>query len=113
MSNREVSGSTPGAYSSYAILIAEIVLSLDSPDWLNLIWPLVLVVSLQEMRRFPAGFARYPERETVIGLLAAWMFALPLAMTVVPSQSFTWTTAAPAVSSTTTDPETNHVPTDP
>ena len=74
---------------SYAILIAVIVLSSELPLALNRISPFTLVKSLTEIRRFPAGLAREPERETVTGFAEPaldWV-VLPLAITVVPSHS--------------------------
>lgn len=89
---------------------AVIVLSLEFPEALKRIKPLVLVSSLTEMRIFPAGEAMNPDKEMIRLAFAVFEFTRALAMTVVPSHSFTEKFAAPAVSETVTVPEPNHVP---
>ena len=94
----------------YPILMAVSVLSFEFPELLNIIFPVVKEVSRQEILMFPVGDVITPERAIANEKLACVVVAVADAIIVVPSHNLNRNPAAPAVSSTVTVPDTNHVP---
>ncbi len=87
------------------------VLSLELPEPLKMMTPVVAVMSLQSIRRFPAGVAKKPERLIEFIKLVPPLFTAPAEeMTVVPSHNLQSNWALAAVSLKVTVPETHHVP---
>ena len=68
--------------------MAVIVASFEFPLVLNPITPVFAVMSLTEILKFPAGATMYPDRDTATQELTADV-TYKLAITVVPSHSFT------------------------
>ena len=83
---------------------------MDRPELLKRIFP-VVNPSFTEMRKFPAGVARNPDREEVIGVFAPSVVQVDDAISVVPSHSFALNVDAAAVSLTVTVPLANQMPT--
>ncbi len=84
--------------------------SLLAPEALARMKPVVADVSWQLMRMFPAGVAKYPERDKVVVAVFAKFPVLPEAITVVPSHSLQLNAAVTPVSASETVPLANQVP---